>query len=88
MDRTDLIEQFVVIEHCGTSREDGDVAASKRAIENTTNSRRVSRNENATLVVHLADNSLLDMRRPRLYLDDARSELSRLAERCNGSDYR
>jgi hypothetical protein len=63
MDRTDLIEQFVVIEHCGTARGDGDATASKRAIEHTTNQRRGSHNGNVTLVLHIAGSFLLDMRR-------------------------
>jgi hypothetical protein len=76
MDRTDLVEQLVVIEDRGTAREDQDAAAGERAIDDVTDAFRLGRDRNAPLVVHLAGCVLLDMRRRQLCLDDVRPELS------------
>jgi hypothetical protein len=38
MDRTDLIEQLVVIEDCGAAGEDDDAAAGKSTINDVTDS--------------------------------------------------
>src|SRR5580704_16353179 len=77
MDRTDLIEQLVVIENRGTAREDDDAAAGEHAINDVSDSLRRGRDRNAPLVVHLAGCIPLDMRHRQLYLDDVRPELSR-----------
>src|ERR1700730_18413414 len=71
MDRTELIEQLVVIEDRSTAREDDDAAAGEGSINDVTDSLRGGRDWNAPLVVHLAGRFLLDMRRR------VRPELSR-----------
>ena len=76
MDRTDLIEQLVVIEDRSTAREDDDAAAGEGTINDVTDSLRGGRDWNAPLVVHLAGRFLLDMRRRQLHLYDVRPELS------------
>ena len=77
MDRTDLIEQLVVIEDCSAAGEDDDAAAGESTINDVTDSLRRGRNGNVPLVVYFAGCILLDMRRRQLHLDDVRPELSR-----------
>jgi hypothetical protein len=73
MDRTDLIEQLVVIEDRSTAREDDDAAAGESTINDVTDSLR---QWYAPLVVYFAGCILLDMRRRQLHLYDVRPELS------------
>src|SRR5581483_11940929 len=75
MDRTDLIEQLVVVEDRGAAREDDDAVAGERAINDVTNALRRGLNWNVPLLEHLAGRVLLDMRRRQLHLDDVRAEL-------------
>ena len=77
MDRTDLIEQLVVIEDRSAAGEDDDAAAGESTINDVADALRRGRNGNAPLVEHLAGRVLLDMRRRQLHLDDVRPELSR-----------
>ena len=77
MNRTDLIEQLVVIEDRSTAREDDDAAAGESTINDVTDPLRGGRDRNAPLVVYFAGRILLDMRRRQFHLDDVRPELSR-----------
>jgi hypothetical protein len=76
MDRTDLIEQLVVIEDRSTAREDDDAAAGESTINDVTDSLRQGRDRYEPLVVYFAGCILLDMRRRQLHLYDVRPELS------------
>src|SRR6185437_544579 len=77
MDRTNLIEQLVIVEDRSTAREDDDAAAGERAINDVTNALRRGRDWDVSFVEHLACRVLLDMRRRQLHLDDVRAELRR-----------
>ena len=54
MDRTDFIEQLLVIEDCRTAGEDDDAAAGESTIHDVADSLRRGRNGNTTLLVYFA----------------------------------
>jgi len=61
MDRTDLIEQLVVVEDRGAAGEDDNAAAGESTIDDMANVLQRGRNWNVLLLEHLAGSVLLDI---------------------------